>query len=197
LPIANTNLRYGTVAMTFHWVIALLIATNLGLGFYFANVMNSHAPSFFATVQLHKSIGLTVLALSLVRLAWRLVNPIPPLPTDFGAPMRFLARGTHYLFYLLIIVVPLFGWATVSASPRGTPTLYFGLFQWPHLPVLSTLPRAAKREYVGMLGETHAVLAYSALGLLVLHVSAALWHHLVRRDSVLKRMLPGTNVARA
>jgi len=195
LPIANTNLRYGAVAMTFHWVIALLIATNLGLGFYFANVMDSHAPSFFAVVQLHKSIGLTVLSLSVLRLAWRLVNPIPPLPNDFSARMRFVARGTHYLFYFLIIAVPLFGWATVSTSPRGTPTMYFGLFQWPHLPVLSTLPRAAKREYVEALGSVHAILAYSALGLLLLHVGAALWHHVVRRDTVLKRMLPGTNVA--
>jgi cytochrome b561 len=197
LPITNTSLRYGAVAMTFHWLIALLIAANLGLGFYFANVMDSHDPSFFAIVQLHKSIGLTVLSLSVLRLAWRLVNPIPPLPGDFSAPMRVLARGTHYLFYVLIIAVPMFGWATVSTSPRGTPTMYFGLFQWPHLPLLSTLPRAAKREYVGMIGETHALLAYSALGLLVLHMSAALWHHIVRRDSILRRMLPGTNVARA
>ena len=195
MSIANSSLRYGTVAMTFHWLIALLIATNLGLGFYFANVMGFHDPSFFAVIQLHKSIGLTVLVLSVLRLGWRLVNPIPPLPSNFSGPMRALARGTHYLFYVLIIVVPLFGWATVSTSPLGTPTMYFGLFQWPHLPVLSTLPRATKKEYVEMLGTTHAVLAYSALGLLVLHVGAALWHHLVRRDSVLKRMLPGTNVA--
>ena len=181
--------------MTFHWVIALLIATNLVLGFYFANVMDSHDPSFFAIVQLHKSIGLTVLVLSVLRLGWRLVNPIPTLPSDFSAPMRVLARGTHYLFYILIIAVPLFGWATVSASPRGTPTMYFGLFQWPHLPVLSTLPRAAKREYVEILGGVHMWLAYSAFALLILHVGAALWHHFARRDAVLKRMLPGTRVA--
>src|SRR5215472_8739560 len=183
--------------MTFHWVIALLIATNLGLGFYFANVMDSHDPSFFAVVQLHKSIGLTVLVLSVLRLAWRLVNPIPPLPANFSASMRVLARGTHYLFYALIVTVPLLGWATVSASPRGTPTMYFGLFQWPHLPILSTLPRATKREYVEILGTTHAIFAYTALGLLLLHVSAALWHHFVRHDTILKRMLPGTRVSPA
>jgi cytochrome b561 len=181
--------------MTFHWLIAILITTNLGLGFYFVKILDSHDPSFFAIVQLHKSIGLTVLVLSVLRLGWRLVNPIPPLPSNFTAPMRVLARGTHYLFYFLIIAVPLFGWATVSASPRGTPTMYFGLFHWPHLPLLSTLPRAAKREYTEMLGGIHGYLAYSALGLLLLHVSAALWHHFARRDTVLRRMLPGTNVA--
>src|SRR5438105_3308503 len=87
----NTMLRYGNVAMTFHWAIALLIATNLSLGFYFANVMNSHDPAFFAVIQIHKSIGLTILVLSLLRLGWRLVNPIPPLPKDFGWGMKILA----------------------------------------------------------------------------------------------------------
>src|SRR5258708_31351686 len=127
----NNSLRYGSVAMAFHWIIATLIVTNLGLGFTFANVMNTHDPAFFTIVQLHKSIGLTVLVLSLLRLGWRLINPIPPLPTDFGPGLRILARGTHYMFYFLIIAIPLVGWSMVSASPRGTPTLYFGLFQWP------------------------------------------------------------------
>jgi cytochrome b561 len=191
----NTRTRYGNVAMTFHWLIAALIATNLGLGFYFANVMNSHDPAFFGIVRLHKSIGLTVLTLSVLRLGWRLINPIPPLPSDFGLGMRVLARGTHYLFYVLIIAVPMAGWSLVSASPRGTPTLYFGLFQWPHIPFLADLPRAMKRPYAQALGEIHALLAYSAALLLVLHASAALWHHFSRRDDVLKRMVPGTTVS--
>lgn len=193
----NTHARYGAVAMTFHWLIAALIATNLMLGFYFANVMSSHDPGFFAVIQLHKSIGLTVLVLSLLRLGWRLVNPIPPLPADFSMGLRIAARGTHYLFYLLIIGVPLMGWATVSSSPRGTPTLYFGLFSWPHIPFLAELPRATKRVYVETFGEVHAVLAYSAAVLLVLHVSAALWHNFSRHDDILKRMVPGTRVGPA
>ena len=191
----NTTLRYGNVAMSFHWTIALLIVTNLGIGFYFANVMNSHEPGFFAIVQLHKSIGLTVLVLSVLRLGWRLVNPIPPLPADFGPGLKILARGTHYLFYVLIIAIPLAGWSMVSSSPRGTPTLYFGFFQWPDVPFLAELPRAAKRSYTEIFAETHALLAYSAAALLVLHVGAALWHHVSRRDQVLKRMIPGTNVS--
>lgn len=194
MPTRNSFLRYGNVAMAFHWTIALLIAVNLLLGFYFANVMGSHDPGFFAVVQLHKSIGLTVLVLSVLRLGWRLVNPIPPLPADFGTPMRIVARGTHYLFYVLIIGVPLLGWSVVSSSPRGTPTLYFGLFQWPHIPFLASLPRTEKRQYVELFATAHAYLAYSAFGLLMLHVSAALWHHFARRDDVLKRMLPGTLV---
>ena len=190
----NTQRRYGTVAMTFHWLIAALIATNLVLGFYFANVMDPGDPGFDIIIQTHKSIGLTVLVLSLLRLGWRLINPIPPLPADFSTGLRILARGSHYLFYILIIVIPLMGWATVSASPRGTPTLYFGLFQWPHVPFLAALPQAAKRAYSETFGDLHAWLAYSAAVLLVLHVSAAMWHEFSRRDDVLRRMLPWTNV---
>ena len=193
----NTQARYGTVAMTFHWLIAALIATNLLLGFYFANVMSSHDPGFFAIVQLHKSIGLTVLVLSVLRLGWRLVNPIPPLPADFSRGLRIVARGTHYLFYVLIIAGPLMGWSMVSSSPRGTPTLYFGLFSWPHIPFLAELPRAMKRGYTETFGELHALLAYSAAVLLVLHVSAALWHNFSRHDDILKRMIPGTRVGPA
>ncbi|MBV9329956.1 MAG: cytochrome b [Alphaproteobacteria bacterium] len=191
----NTYLRYGSVAMTFHWAIALLIVANLGVGFYFANVMDSHDPMFFGVVQIHKSIGLTVLVLSVLRLGWRLINPIPPLPSNFSTTMRILARGSHYLFYFLIIGVPLLGWSMVSASPRGTPTPYFGLFSWPNIPFLAALPRAEKRQYVELFATAHAYLAYSALGLLVVHVSAALWHQFSRKEDVLKRMLPGTNVS--
>ena len=193
----NTLDRYGAVAVAFHWLITALIATNLAVGFYFANVMDEHDPSLFKLVQFHKSIGLTVLTLSVLRLAWRLINPVPTLPTDFGITMRVLARGTHYLFYFLIIAVPLLGWMMVSASTLGNPTSYFGLFHWPNLPVLSTLPRAAKREYHEVFASAHAIAAYSALGLMLLHASAALWHHFVRRDTVLRRMLPGTSVPAA
>jgi cytochrome b561 len=194
MPLMNGQTRYGNVAMTFHWLIAVLIATNLILGFYFANAMSSHDPGFFGIVRLHKSIGLTVLTLSVLRLGWRLVNPIPPLPADFGKGMKILARGTHYLFYILIIAVPLAGWSLVSSSPRGTPTLFFGLFVWPHISFLADLPRAVKRPYAETFGEIHAILAYSAAALLILHVGAALWHHFFRRDEVLKRMVPGTHV---
>lgn len=192
---ANSSLRYGTVAMTLHWLIALLIAVNLGLGFYFANVEAHSDPIRFDLIQTHKSIGLTVLVLSLLRLAWRLMNPVPPLPQGMSAGLKFAARATHYLFYVLIIAVPLAGWAIVSSSPLGTPTIYFGLFQWPHIWFLADLPRAAKKENVEVFEETHELLAYSAFGLLLLHVAGALWHQFVRHDDVMRRMLPGTGVA--
>src|SRR5262252_7604612 len=124
----NSELRYGTVAMGFHWIIAVLIVINVALGFWFANVMERGDPNLFLFVQTHKSIGLTVLVLSVLRLGWRLVNPIPPMPEGMSLPLRILARGTHYLFYFFIIAIPLAGWAWVSSSTTGIPTFYFWLF---------------------------------------------------------------------
>ncbi len=166
---ANTRTRYGTVAMTLHWLIAALVLTNLYLGLSFDYYPKGDA-TLFQVVQIHKSIGLTVLTLSILRLLWRLVNPVPPLPAGMRPLMKFLAHATHFLLYFLIIAIPLSGWAMVSASRLGLPTRYFGLFDWPNY------------------------LAWSAIVLVVLHVSAALYHQFFRRDDVLKRMLPGTRV---
>src|SRR5215469_1217000 len=109
----NSVFRYGTVAMTFHWVIALLVVINVCLGFWFANVMERGDPNLFAVVQFHKSIGLTVLALSVLRLGWRLINPIPPMPAGMSPALVVAARASHALLYVFIIVVPLAGWVMV------------------------------------------------------------------------------------
>jgi cytochrome b561 len=180
--------------MTFHWVIALLIVTNVILGFWFANVMEHGDPARFEVVQLHKSIGLTVLVLSVLRLVWRLVNPVPPLPAGMSPALSAAARASHALLYFFMIAVPLAGWVMVSASPLGNPTYYFGLFEWPHISFLADLPRATKVADKEMFEETHAILAYATLALVVGHVAAALYHQFSRHDDVLKRMLPRTRV---
>jgi cytochrome b561 len=135
-----------------------------------------------------------VLSLSVLRLLWRLVNPVPPLPAGLSPTLAFAAHATHWLFYFLIIAIPLAGWAMVSSSPIGLPTMYFGLFQWPAIPFLADLPRADKVHAVVALAMTHNYLAFTAVGLLVLHVGAALWHQIFRHDVVLRRMLPFTSV---
>ena len=189
----NTRLRYGTVAMTLHWLIAALVIANICLGLYFADLPHSD-PSKFGLTQLHKSIGLTVLLLSLTRLVWRLINPIPPLPRGMNRGTRFVARATHFLLYFLIIAIPLSGWALVSSSPLGLPTMYFGLFQWPHISFLADLARDQKKVLVQNFAMIHIYLAWSAIVLIPIHVCGALYHQFVRRDDVLKRMLPGTDV---
>ena len=194
MPARNSEQRYGTVAMAFHWFIALLIAINLVLGFWFANIMEHGDPSRFEVAQLHKSIGLTVLVLSVLRLVWRLINPVPPLPAEMSPSLRVAARATHIMLYVFIIAVPLAGWAMVSASPLGSPTVYFGLFQWPHIGFLADMPRGTKVADKEAFEDTHAILAYATLGLAVLHMLAAFYHQYSRHDDVLRRMLPGARV---
>ncbi len=187
-------MRYGTVAMSLHWLIAVLLIGNICLGLYFSDLPHAD-PNKFALVQLHKSIGLTVLVLSVARLIWRLINPVPPLPRSMSAPLRFLAHASHFILYFLMIAIPLSGWLLVSSSPLGLPTMYFGLFSWPHIWFIADLAREQKILLRDNFTLVHVVLAWSAIVLLPLHIAAALFHQFIRGDDVLKRMLPGTNVS--
>ncbi len=189
----NNRVRYGTVAMALHWLLAAMILFNVGLGFFMTRLDEADERTF-PLFQLHKSIGLTILMLSLMRLGWRLANPIPALPSGMSAWERFAARGVHVLFYVLMIAVPLMGWATVSSAPLAVPTMWFGLFEWPHIPFLADLPRAEKRMFEEPLAVTHSLLALAMLGLVALHAAAALKHQFHDKDDVLKRMLPWTKL---
>ena len=186
-------LRYGSVAMTLHWLIAASVLVNLGLGLYMADLARSD-PSRFMIFQTHKSIGLSVLVLSLLRVGWRLANPIPPLPRGMNPVLRIGSRAAHFLLYFLIIAIPLAGWAMVSSSSLGLPTPYFGLFSWPNISFLAELPRATKAQDLGWFKDIHSWLAFLMIGLFVLHVLGALYHQFLRRDDVLRRMIPGTHV---
>lgn len=191
--LRNNLVRYGAVAMTFHWVIAAVLVSNIAFGFYVHN-MAEDDPDHFAYVQIHKSIGLTILFLAVLRLLWRLFDPPPMLPEGMPKWERLAARASHWSLYGLMFAIPLTGWAVVSASPFGIPTFWFGVFEWPHIPFLSELPRAEKAPLRGDFFAAHITLAYVTLFVLAVHVLAALKHHFLDRDSVLKRMLPGTKV---
>jgi cytochrome b561 len=190
---SSSKIRYGAVAMTLHWVIAVMILFMAGLGFFMTRLEETDERTF-PLFQLHKSIGLTILMFSLLRLGWRLANPIPALPSGMSAWERFAARGVHVLFYVLMVAIPLMGWATVSAAPLAVPTMWFGLFEWPHMPFLADLPRAEKRMIEEPLAVTHSLLALAMLGLVALHAAAALKHQFRDKDDVLKRMLPWTKL---
>jgi cytochrome b561 len=187
--LASSETRYGTVAVTLHWLIAIGIIGMLILGKYMADLPNSD-PSKFDLIQLHKSFGISILGLSGLRLLWRLVNKVPPLPAHMPAWERYAAHASHVLLYVLIIGIPITGWMMVSASPLGIPTIYFGQFEIPHLPGLQGFAdqHAAEQQ----LRDTHELLGDVMIGLLVIHVGAALKHHLWDRDDVLLRMLPFT-----
>src|SRR5690606_23842364 len=140
--MAATAQRYTAVAIVLHWAIAaaILFLFPLGLWMHGRAEDGDISAEVFRAYQLHKSIGLTVLALSLVRLGWRLVNPPPPLPEHMPGWERFAAKATHWAFYALMIGIPLSGWLYVSTgwsihddAPLPVATHWFGLFQVPAL----------------------------------------------------------------
>ncbi|HTT97293.1 MAG TPA: cytochrome b [Rhizomicrobium sp.] len=192
----NTTLRYGSVAMTFHWVIALLVIANICVGLYMGDLPRSD-PMKFEIFQIHKSIGLTVLVLSILRVVWRLMNPVPPLPAGMNPALKIGARISHFLLYFLIVAIPLTGYIMVSASPLGNGTSYFGLFDWPNLPIWTGMTREQLHPIHETWETVHVYLAWSAIVLIPIHVLAALYHGVMRRDGVLSRMVPGTTVGPA
>jgi cytochrome b561 len=188
LRLRNTSERYGLIAMVLHWTIALAILALLALGTVMVRLTPGSSLQF-DIYQLHKSLGITVLVLSTARLLWRVVNPVPTLPGTLRRWEAALARATHIAFYVLMIALPLSGWMMLSASVWNIPTVVFGLFTLPHLPILGNL--RDKKPVEDALKEVHEVLAIGMFMLLLLHVAGALRHHFVLRDDTLARMLPG------
>ena len=177
--------RYNTVAVALHWAIALLIVGNIAGGVFMHNLPNA-SPIKFDLYQLHKSFGLAVLALSLARLGWRLTHKVPALPEKTPGWQRLGARAAHWAFYGLMIATPLAGWAMVSVSPTDIPTRLFGVLPVPHLPFFAGVAdRAAAEDFFA---EAHEALAFAMLGLLALHMGAALKHRFLDRDGVLQSM---------
>ncbi len=190
--------RYSLVTIALHWTIALLIVTNLAVGWWMNDAIeNADALADAVTAfQLHKSIGLTVLLLSVLRLTWRLSHTAPGLPATMLSWERWAARGTHCLFYVFMIVLPLSGWLYVSTQWRGdmplnVPTLWFGSVQIPHLFDLNLASQAQRESSSALFLLSHQTLIWSTVGLLALHVFAALKHQFKDRDDIFLRMLPG------
>lgn len=181
VPLRNTRERYGLVAQLFHWVIVVLVILQFVLG-----LMAHGLPISLERLVLlarHKSIGITIFVLVVLRLAWRLYSKPPPLPP---APHRVFALGarvSHSLLYALLLAMPPVGWLLSSAS--HLTVAWFGLFSLPNLV-------APDRQLANALRLTHESMAWLLLAMVTLHVLAALWHHLLLGDSVLLRMLPVT-----
>lgn len=182
--------RYSAVAIALHWLIALLVVGQIAGGLYMHDLPDSQAARKFELFQWHKSFGVTVLVLTLLRVAWRLTHRPPPLPAAMPGWEKVAARATHFLFYVLLIVTPLVGWAVVSSSPlaESVQTYLFGVVHLPHLPFFDGV--SDRKGLSHEIAEVHETLAFAMLGLIALHVAAALKHHFVDRDVVLAHMLP-------
>ncbi|HWJ70225.1 MAG TPA: YceI family protein [Sphingobium sp.] len=169
--------RYSGAAIILHWLLAALLLFQLSLGWRLDTL--DTVPQFIA-FQLHKSVGIAILLLSLARLAMRLVVR-PPAPVPASRALGFLASATHVGLYAVMIGGPLTGWLLVSTAPVRMQTLIFGLVPWPDLPFGSQWNKPA--------AVAHQIVAWLFVGLVVLHVAGALRHHLLR-DDVIGRMMP-------
>ena len=179
--------RYGAASVTLHWTIAVLIVVQLCLGWYMNEVVPDHSPAQDRIQDIHITVGLSILILVLVRIGVRLTHPAPPLPRTLHAWERGLARFTHWLFYVLMLVMPLTGWALVSVRHEGIP--FYGL-AWPAIPGIDHLAKPEARAVGRVLKETHiSILIWIVLANLALHVAGALKHQF-DGNPVLWRMLP-------
>ncbi len=191
--------RYSSVAIALHWLIAAGISLMVPLGWWMtSNVSDpSQASRVFSAYQLHKSIGLTILLLSVLRVLWRFTHPFPPFPSHMPAWERAAARTSHLLLYAIILAMPLTGWLYVSAGwnaamnmPFAVPTIWFGLIEWPHIPGIMEAAEATRAQVATTSMAIHAWLAWGAVALVAIHIFAALKHHFIDRDEVLVTMLP-------
>lgn len=184
----DTGDHYTRLAIVFHWTVALLVLGQISSGIYMTKFATPMSQAQFEWFQMHKSFGISILLITILRLLWRQLNPPPDLPITLLQWERIAAGISHFLLYALTILTPLAGWATVSVSPLDIDTELFGLIPWPHMEFLKDLGEPETLEE--LFGEIHEILAFSLVGVFVLHAGAALRHHFILRDAVLHRMIP-------
>lgn len=179
MPLKNTREEWGVVSKTLHWLVVALILAMAWLGLTMGDLPNG--PDKIATYALHKSIGLSILALVALRLLWRLYAGAPAPLADTPRWQARIAGVTHVALYVLLLALPLSGWLLNSAA--GFPLQWFGLFNLPAI--------AGKDQGLHALAEqVHEWLFWTLVLVAVAHAAAAIHHHLFLRDDTLARMLP-------
>ncbi len=179
--MSERTARYTAVAIALHWAIALAIGLMIWLGWN----MDENEVRF----QLHKSIGITILMLTIARIVWRLLNPPPPLPAEMKPLEKASSHLVHLGFYALMLAMPLTGWLVVSTHTEfDVPIVLYGTISWPDIPGIGFLKNETAHE---VLEFVHSKLAWLTIGLLALHVAGAIKHEFSAEDGVLKRMIPG------
>jgi cytochrome b561 len=172
--------RYSRTAIALHWTIAALVLSTIPLGWFGASSESDAAQS---ATNVHKTIGISILALTLIRVGWRLTHKPPALPETMQPALRRIAKISHGSFYFLLLILPLSGWWMSSAVPERH-VFGFGFFDIPFLPVPRGFASAGPAHFV------HTNLAWLMAGLAGLHILAALKHHFADKDDILTRMLP-------
>ena len=170
--------RFTPLQRLLHWLMAICLLAMLFIG---VGMVSTIMPKYLPLVSIHKSLGIAILVLALIRLALRLRYGAPSLPADLPMPMKLAAQLSHYAFYLLMIGMPLLGWGMLSAA--AYPVVVFGSVRLP-----SILPQSDSLH--ALLWAAHFYLAFAFFALVLMHVAAALFHALIRRDGVFDAMTP-------
>lgn len=176
------NQRYTHVAVALHWIIALAVFAMLGSGLALEFAPLDKAFKF-QLIQWHKSLGVLVLAAMLLRVLWRVTHKPPALPANFKKFDVIASKLGHWGLYLLLFIMPISGWAMVSSSHFGLPTIVFGWFEWPHIPGI-----AGNEAINGTSRSLHGLAAWVLILLIIGHVAAVVKHILIDRVNLLPRM---------
>lgn len=181
--------RYTRPAIILHWLIAVLMAVNIAL---ILTVERFPEDWIRPAIDTHKSIGITVLGLVLLRILWRLTHRPPAMPASYGRFERIAAHGVHLALYVVMLLLPLSGWMHDSAWKDAAthPMQLFGLVPWPRMGWIMAIEPETKELWHTVLGGVHAWMGYVLYGLFALHVIGALKHQFVDRERELQRMLP-------
>lgn len=189
LPLSPSPRRYSGLAAFLHWIIAVGITINVVLALSADSLSDTGART---VIDLHKSIGITVLGLAAMRLLWRWMRPPPDFPPELRRSERLLAHGVHGLLYALMFLMPLSGWMHDSAwKDAATHPMYlFGTFEWPRIAAIQNLPPPLRERMHDLFGNVHTALSYVLYVLVGAHVLWALKHQFVDRIPELQRMWP-------
>ena len=180
MPVPRDKRGYTLPARVLHWLTAIIVIAIIPAGIYMAGA--SPGPTTNLIYNLHRSFGFVLLPIMLIRLGYRLMVPPPALPPDIPPFQQFVAHATHWALYALLIIQPIIGW--IATSAYRAPVSIFWLFELPPI-----WPQ--NRAFSEALFEVHEVLGFAIAALALAHIGAALYHHFIRKDDVLLRMMRG------
>jgi cytochrome b561 len=177
----NAMGSYNSLAKWFHWITVVLLGIAIPFGFVIEHIKDEAKMPFY---MVHESAGLTILAVALARLAWRLLNPPPPLPDSIPLPLQRTAAAVHHTLYALLILQPILGFVATNAwgFPLRGETAYLGLIDLPKF-------METNEGLAGVVGTAHTIGGWAIVTLLVLHIGGVIFHQAIRRDGTLLRMV--------
>jgi cytochrome b561 len=170
--------RFTPLQRALHWLMAICILAMLFIG---VGMVSTVAPKYLTLVAIHEPLGIAILGLALIRLVVRLRRSAPALPSDLPPLVKLAARQSHYALYILMIAMPLLGWGMMSAA--AYPVVLLG-----DIPLPAILPQ--NEQLHTWLWDAHFSLAFALFALILMHIAAALYHALIRRDGVFETMAP-------